>query len=41
MTEHILTPSRRGLMTAPMINAVTIMTARRRRITAVWAIVCV
>jgi len=28
-------------MTAPMINATTILIARRRRAIAVWAVVCV
>jgi hypothetical protein len=32
-----LTESRRGLIAAPKINIVTILTARRRRIIAVWA----
>jgi hypothetical protein len=41
MTGYILTPRRRGLMTAPMTNAATILTARRRRTIAVWAVVCV
>jgi hypothetical protein len=41
MTGYILTPTRRGLMTALMINAATITTARRRRTIAVWAVVCV
>jgi hypothetical protein len=37
----ILTKTGRGLIAAPMINAVTISAARRRRILAVWADVCV
>jgi hypothetical protein len=41
MTESILTPTGRGLMTASMINAATILIARRRRTIAVWAVVCV
>jgi hypothetical protein len=36
-----LTKIGRGLIAAPMINASTILTARRRRILAVWAVVCV
>jgi hypothetical protein len=36
-----LTKTGRGLIAAPMINASTILTARRRRILAVWAVVCV
>jgi len=28
-------------MTAPMINAATMLIARRRRTIAVWAVVCV
>ena len=39
--ESILTKTGRGLIAAPMINASTILTARRRRIIAVWADVCV
>jgi hypothetical protein len=35
----ILTPPRRGLIAASMINAATIIIARRR-ISAVWAVVC-
>jgi hypothetical protein len=41
MTVNILTPGGRGLIAAPMINAATIVIARRRRIIAVWADVCV
>jgi hypothetical protein len=37
----VLTKAGRGLIAAPMINAVTIFNARRRRISAVWADVCV
>jgi hypothetical protein len=37
----ILTPTRRGLIAAPMINAATIIIARRRRILAAWADICV
>jgi hypothetical protein len=36
-----LTPAGRGLIAAPMINAATILIARRRRTLAVWAVVCV
>jgi hypothetical protein len=36
-----LTPARHGLIAAPMINAATILIARRRRTIAVWAVVCV
>jgi hypothetical protein len=36
-----LTKTRRGLIAAPMKNAATIVIARRRRIIAVWADVCV
>jgi hypothetical protein len=39
--EFTLTKIGRGLIAAPMINALTILTARRRRILAVWADVCV
>jgi hypothetical protein len=39
--EDILTKNGRGLIAAPMINAVTIVIARRRRICAVWADVCI
>jgi hypothetical protein len=37
----ILTKAGRGLIAAPMINAATFLAARRRRIFAVWADVCV
>jgi len=37
----ILTKKGRGLIAAPMINAATILSARRRRSLAVWADVCV
>jgi hypothetical protein len=40
-TDATLTKTGRGLIAAPMINASTILTARRRRIFAVWAVVCV
>jgi hypothetical protein len=36
-----LTKIGRGLIAAPMINASTLFAARRRRIIAVWAVVCV
>jgi hypothetical protein len=36
-----LTKTGRGLIAAPMINAATILIARRRRIFAVWADICV
>jgi hypothetical protein len=36
-----LTQAGRGFIAAPMINAATILIARRRRTTAVWAVVCV
>jgi hypothetical protein len=39
--SYTLTKTGRGLIAAPMINASTILTARRRRILAVWAVVCV
>jgi hypothetical protein len=39
--SNFLTKTGRGLIAAPMINAVTISAARRRRIIAVWADVCV
>jgi adenine/guanine phosphoribosyltransferase-like PRPP-binding protein len=35
--DHILTPARRGLIAAPMINAATNIIVRRRRSFAVWA----
>jgi hypothetical protein len=38
MTSNILTSSGRGLIAAPLINAATIIIARRRRIIAVWAV---
>jgi len=38
---HTLTPRGRCLIAAPMINAATILIARRRRIIAVRAVVCV
>ena len=41
MTGGTLTKTGRGLIAAPMINASTIFAARRRRIIAVWADVCV
>ena len=37
----LLTKTGRGLIAAPMINAATILIARRRRTLAVWAVVCV
>jgi hypothetical protein len=37
----ILTKKGRGLIAAPMIDNATIVIARRRRIFAVWADVCV
>jgi hypothetical protein len=39
--SHTLTKTGRGLIAAPMINASTIFAARRRRMIAVWADVCV
>jgi hypothetical protein len=39
--EHILTKTGRGLIAAPMNNAATILIARRRRIFAVPADICV
>ena len=36
-----LTPSGTGLIAPAMINASTILIARRRRTIAVWAVVCV
>jgi len=36
-----LTKTGRGLIAAPMINAATILIARRRRTVAVWADICV
>jgi hypothetical protein len=41
MTVVPLTPRRRGLIAAPMIDAATIVIARRRRTSAVRAVVCV
>jgi hypothetical protein len=41
MTVTILTKTARGLIAAPMINAATILIARRRRTVAVWADICV
>ena len=41
MTWNILTSAGRGLIAAPMTNAATMFIARRRRIIAVWADVCV
>jgi hypothetical protein len=41
LTRRILTKTGRGSIAAPMINAATIMTVRRRRISAVRANVCV
>jgi hypothetical protein len=41
MTASILTPAGRGLIAAAMINAATIIIARRRRIFAVRAVVCI
>jgi hypothetical protein len=41
MTATILTKTGRGLIAAPMINAATILIARRRRTIAVWADICV
>jgi hypothetical protein len=38
---YILTKTVRGLIAAPMINAATILIARRRRTVAVWADICV
>jgi len=37
----ILTKTGRGLIAAPMIDAATILIARRRRTIAVWADICV
>jgi len=37
----ILTKTARGLIAAPMINAATILIARRRRTVAVWADICI
>jgi hypothetical protein len=37
MTVTTLTKTGRGLIAAPMINAATIIIARRRRTIAVWA----
>ena len=41
MTQYTLTSGGRGLIAAPMIIAATMTIARRRRIIAVWADVCV
>jgi len=41
MPACILTKAGRGLIAAAMNNAATIAIARRRRISAVWADVCV
>jgi hypothetical protein len=41
MTVITLTKTARGLIAAPMINAATIVIARRRRTLAVWADICV
>jgi hypothetical protein len=38
---RILTKAGRGLIAAPMNNAATILIARRRRSSAVWADICV
>jgi hypothetical protein len=38
---YTLTPTGCGLIAARMINVATISFARRRRILAVWAVVCV
>ncbi|HEY0219472.1 MAG TPA: hypothetical protein VGC26_06890 [Afipia sp.] len=37
MTKHILTKDERGLISALMIDAVTIINPRRRRIVTAWA----
>jgi hypothetical protein len=39
--SNFLTKTGHGLIAAPMINATTILTVRRRRIIAVWADVSV
>jgi hypothetical protein len=41
MGSDVLTKTGRGLIAPPMINAATMSIARRRRIFAVWADVCV
>jgi hypothetical protein len=41
VVPSILTKTGRGLIAAPMINAATILIARRRRTSAVWADICV
>jgi hypothetical protein len=41
MTFGTLTKTGRGFIAAPMNNAATILFARRRRIFAVWADICV
>jgi hypothetical protein len=41
MTPAILTKTGRGLIAAPMIDAATILIARRRRMIAVRAEICV
>jgi hypothetical protein len=41
MTVDILTKTGRGLIASRMTNAATIVIARRRRIIAVRAVVCV
>jgi hypothetical protein len=41
MTATILTKTGRGLIAAPMIDAMTILIARRRRMIAVRAEICV
>jgi hypothetical protein len=38
---NLLTKTGRGLIAAPMIDAATILIARRRRTIAVWADICV
>jgi hypothetical protein len=38
---HLLTSAGRGLIAAPMTIAATMTIARRRRMSAVWADVCV
>jgi hypothetical protein len=41
LASIILTKTGRGLIAPPMIDAATILIARRRRSFAVWADVCV
>src|SRR5258708_28101724 len=41
LTARTLTKTGRGLIAAPMMNAATILIARRRRALAVWVAVCV